>query len=473
MARARGTLILTAAQAWHALSGYLVFVAVARALGQARYGDFTVVLWTVMTTEAFITEGVPRAVSYFTAQKPESARSLVHAGLLHTGIAAVAAFGGLVLLAPWIASSFWGDPALAAPVRLLALDIPAFLGFAVLAQAINGLHRFNRQAVVWFGYSTLKLVAVLVAARLGTDLGTVLAGYVIASIGGSLVAVLLGWGPVRQGTAASSVAGRELWTFGFPVALQALLLLVLVNLDLWMAKGPGKAGGLALGAYGAAATLARALHFIFRGFADALFPAVARALAAGDAGQARRSTRKAISLLLGLLLPAVGLATGTARVVLPLLFGEPGYADGAEILHGIGPAAAGWTLTALLVALLSAAGRERLALGVLAAMAAITMAVLYGAAVAEGPAGIARSSGTMGLVSALVSGLFVRRILGRVVAVLPLLGGIAGAFALHFALEAWCPASWWVFPYGALLYGLVLLGLHLGGAWPLFGRGET
>ena len=61
----QGTILLTLAQAWHALSSYVIFVSAARMLGEERFGDFGLVAWTMTTLETFVIAGVPRAVSRF------------------------------------------------------------------------------------------------------------------------------------------------------------------------------------------------------------------------------------------------------------------------------------------------------------------------------------------------------------------------------------------------------------------------
>jgi hypothetical protein len=53
--------------------------------------------------------------------------------------------------------------------------------------------------------------------------------------------------------------------------------------------------------------------------------------------------------------------------------------------------------------------------------------------------------------------------LGAIIPWRALLGSGLGAVALHLALSTWSPPGWWVFAYGALLYGatvslILLLG---------------
>lgn len=465
-AKLDGPLALTLAQAWHAFTGYLIFVAVARALGRETYGDFTVVLWAMTTTEAFMTDGVPKAVSFYTARHPASARSLLHLGLRQVTLCAVLLGGAFALTMPWIAERLWKDPELVTPGRISALDLLAFVGFAVVIQVVNGLHRFGRQAAIWFTYSTLKMITVLGVLAWSRDLSTVIGAYVVASLLGSITAVLLGRTTSIQGREPAPCQARDLWRFGLPISFQALLILALVNLDLWVAKAAPGSTAATHGIYGATATLARALFFIFRAFGDALFPAVARALSSGDAAGASRSARKAISLLLCLLLPAVGLATGSAQTVLPVLFGDESYGMGGDLMRFLAPAAGAWTLTAVSTSLLSASGAGKQALLALAICALGSGIAIHWSAQISGPMGAAQAAAGAALGSALLLGGLAAQRLGRVWSLSAVLGAVGGGLILDQALHWWRPDSALVFVYGGLCYAVIVGFLWISGAIP-------
>lgn len=458
----RGTLLLTLAQAYHALTGYFIFITVARILGQEAYAAFTLVLWTMTTLEVFVVDGVPKAVSYFVARLPAAVRAVARRGFWIT----IAGAAGLTVLlaaaAPWICEH-WKDPGLVRAVRLSSLDFVAFVGFAVYVQAVNGLHLFGRQAAIWFVYSTSKTALVVFMVQQGHGIEGAAIGYAAASLLGSIGAFVLGRTPVGAGRDAGGPGPGELLRFGLPVSTQALALQSLVNVDLWAANNCDAPKKL-LGAYGASATLARALFFIFRAFGEALFPAVARHLAAGAIGEARRSARKGLGLLAALLLPAAGLATGTAETVLAVLFDDPGYAAGGPALRLLAPAGALWAFTAVLAALVSASSRPwRVAL-FLAALLAVEAKLCYALADGVDPLGAALGALIAGAAGVVAGAYFSVQALGAILPWRALAAASAGAFLLDRALDAWHPETWLVFPYGAALYGgTVVLVLAAGG----------
>ena len=96
----QGTILLTAAQAWHALSSYVIFVTAARMLGEERFGDFGLVAWTMTTLETLVIAGVPRSVSYYIARTADSAGIIAVRGVNVTPPMAAALPAPLVAAPP-------------------------------------------------------------------------------------------------------------------------------------------------------------------------------------------------------------------------------------------------------------------------------------------------------------------------------------------------------------------------------------
>jgi O-antigen/teichoic acid export membrane protein len=262
-------MVLSLAQVWHAISGYIIFISGYHLLPLGTYSDFILVVWTMTTLEILVVDGVPRSLTWFVAKDAQHANALVRRGLFLTLLLAFALALVIALLAPFIATQVWGDANLTTPLRVASLDFLAFAPFAVMVQILNGLRRYTLQAVTWFSYSTSKVVFVLVMlATVGGVQGAIL-GYVLASLTGSLVAMGLGRRALPKFVAASEVpTARSLFRLGLPFAALSLSLMAFLNADLWVVKPHETA--LRASAYAAAATLGRALFFIFRAFGDAL-----------------------------------------------------------------------------------------------------------------------------------------------------------------------------------------------------------
>lgn len=458
----RGTLALTLAQAYHALTGYLIFIAVARLMGQERYGVFTLVLWTMTTVETFVVDGVPRAISYATARRPEAARAIQRLGIRLTMLLGVVFTAGLAAASPLL-SAHWETPETRLPIMLAALDIVAFVPFAAYVQSANGLQDYQRQALTWFQYSTLKMLCVTSAVAFFGTLESAALGYVVASFSGSIGAVLIGRKPLEPRARPTEETPSSMLGFGFPVATQGLSLLLLVNLDLSAAKAAGL-GKAVFGAYGAAATLARAIFFIFRAFGEGLFPAVARAREAGEPLLAQKSARKGLALLFSLLLPIVGVATGTAETTLRVLFDDEGYTAGAVFLRPLAIAAALFALTAVFAALTSASARPWRIAGFLLVLVILDWGIVYTFAGQFGGEGAASGAAVAAGIGAFASAILASRALGSIIPWRALLVSCLVGVGLHFGLDAIAPRSWWVFPVGGAAFAAgAAVALALGG----------
>ncbi len=470
----QGTILLTLAQAWHALSSYVIFVSAARMLGEERFGDFGLVAWTMTTMETFVVAGVPRAVSYHIARAPQAAAAIARRGLQITFVIAGALTVLLVVTIPLIVA-LWRDTSAVNALRVSAFDFIAFAGFAVLVQAVNGLHLFGRQALIWLIYSSVKVVAVVGLLHFGGEIEWGILGYVIASAVASLVAVAGSFTPVRSGREGEVPGAVGLLRFGLPIAAQALTLMVMLNADLWAAKWASSDRRIA-GAYVAAATLARALYFVFVAFGEALFPAVARELKHGRAERALALTRDVMGLLLCLLIPIVAVVTGAAAPILAAVYGsssgpsETSFREAAPFLALLAPAAAALTLIAVFAAVLSAAGHVARTARFLVGLLAADVASVFLGAHLWGAIGAAAGALVGALAGLLVITFWSRTIFGAFL--LPARTASAAivlAIFLHLAIRVWSPEGWWVFAYGTVLLAGGWAALACTGVLPLNG----
>jgi len=456
----QGAILLTAAQAWHALSSYVIFVTAARMLGEERFGDFGLVAWTMTALETLVIAGVPRSVSYYVARVADAAGVIAVRGLKVT-LALAAALTVLLIAATPLIVMLWRDPAMAGALRISAVDFVAFAGFAVLVQAVNGLHLFRRQAAIWVVYSTAKVVAVVGLLYVGGTVEWGILGYVVASAVGTVVAVVGSVGPLRRARDRAAAAdARALMQFGLPVAVHAVTLMVFLNADLWAAKWATADRRIA-GGYVAASTLARVFYFIFVAFGEALFPAVARQFMADRRDEALAQIRHGMAVLVCLMVPAVGVATGAAAPALGAVYGpsldgtQTGFREAAPFLVLLAPTAAALTLVAVLAAVIAAAGRATRMAQLLVGLVALDVVSVFVCASQWGATGAAAGALAISLVGLVTTAIWTRHIFGA--ALIPAraaIGAVVVAALLHVALGAWSPEGWWVFPYGGVFYAV-------------------
>ena len=457
----KGTLLLTAAQLWHAVSGYIAFVVGARILGRDDYDGFVLVAWTMTTLEIFVVEGVPRAVSWWTARVSEGAAGIARRGFFLTVLVGALLGGSLAGLAPLIAG-VWREPDLVGAIRLSGLDFVAFAGFAVLVQSVNGLRRYNLQAGVWFLYSTAKVLAIVGFLRLGWGIEGAILGYIVASSIGSLGAAVLAGPHVARFRGRSLPDARRLLVFGAPMASFSLALMALVNVDLWAAKRVADDDGTA-GDYAGASMLARSLFFVFKAFGDALFPAVAEALARGDTRRARRIARDGIAQLSCLLIPVCGCVTGAAESVIVTLLGSGDWGGGGAYVACLAPSSVLWTLTAVFAALVAAASRPGRVAVMLVALLVVETFVVFAWADVSGPMGAALGSLVAAAVGCVGTGVLARRLLGAIVPWSAILCATGAACVIDRAMRLWSPEGWLVFCWGGLLFATALSALFASG----------
>lgn len=457
----RGTLLLTAAQLWHAVSGYVAFITGAWFLGRDDYDGFVLVAWTMTTLEIFVVDGVPRAVSWWTARVSEAAAGIARRGFFLT-LAVGTVLGGLLALVAPLIAGVWREPHLVGVIRLSALDFVAFAGFAVLVQSVNGLRKYNLQAGVWFLYSTAKVLAIVGFLRLGWGIEGAILGYIVASAIGSLAAVVLATPHIVRFRGRHVPGAWRLLGFGAPMASSSLALMALVNVDLWAAKRVSEDEGAA-GDYAGASMLARALFLVFKAFGDALFPAVAAALARGNADEARRIARKGLAQLACLLIPVCGCVTGAAEPVIVTLLGSEDWRGGGSYVAWLAPSSVLWTLTAVFATLVAAASRPGRVAVMLTVLLAVETFVVFAWADMWGPTGAAMGSLAAAAVGCVGTGLLVSRLLGSVIPWSAFLCAAVAACVIDRAMHLWSPEGWLVFLWGAALFAVALAALLASG----------
>jgi O-antigen/teichoic acid export membrane protein len=315
MSVAKGGMALIGAQAWHALTGWVIFRVATETLGDQGYGAFVSVLWTMTTLEVLVTEGAPRAMALGIALQPQATRATLRRAWPATFGFAVVLCGLLALAAPWLSAS-WRSPELSMAVRLSGLDFLTFAAFAVFASLANGLRDFAAQARVQVAYSTAKVLIVVAALLHFRSVEGAMLGYVVASGVGSLTAWIF-TRHLADRMAASDGRPATLsaadYRHAWPLGLQSLFLAILINVDLWAGATIAGAEDLRFGLYSMAATLCHSVYFILRALGEALLPTIAHARGQQDEGAIRRATQDGLGLLLLLLAVAMGLGLAVSE----------------------------------------------------------------------------------------------------------------------------------------------------------------
>jgi O-antigen/teichoic acid export membrane protein len=215
------------------------------------------------------------------------------------------------------------------------------------------------------------------------------------------------------------------------------------------------------GYYAGASQVTRMIYFVFMAFSEALFPAVAQAVARNDIELSQRQVRRGLSLLLVLLIPVAGLGMGLTAPTLAVILGPP-FAQGADVLLLLIIVAALLTLINVLGSVLSAQGfPAHFLLLVVLALAATFLGgytVLSAMNTSLEPLVSAQVLAVTVVVILYVTNYLLITLLRRKVPSFgwPFRASIVGfiGFAVLFSLPPFlAPSNWWLLAYGGAWFG--------------------
>jgi O-antigen/teichoic acid export membrane protein len=457
----RGVTAITAAKVWFVVAGYAVYFALTRMLGPRDFGLYAVVTSVVSVFNNVVVAVTVQAVSRFTARDEGSAGSVLRAGRILLAALGALIFIALEALAP-LAGEWLHDRDLVAPLRVVALVVPAYALYAVNVGFLNGLRRFTHQAALDGTYSTLRAVLQIGAVALGFGVMGAAAGFATAAfliLGISVLVVL------RVGRPRGPFRTRELLEFGGWFAALTLAANLVLTADLWIVKwqSPPEIANQQAGLYRAALTVSQLLYQLLIPMALVLFPSLSHLGRSPDPERARTLVRGALRYLAVTVLPAAAVIAVMGREIIGLLY-QKEYVPGGAWLDALGPAYAAWTVAYLLAIALSGAGHVRSGVGVLLLGLAGQVAVAIPLCRRLGPHGAAWAD-LFGMSLALAAGLVVAlRRFGDIIPWASLARGLALAAVLAFFAARFPAAGWHVVPKG--------LALAAAGALLLLASGE-
>ncbi|MEU9983277.1 lipid II flippase MurJ [Streptomyces sp. NPDC050856] len=340
---ARAALVTAALTAAGAFLGLLRDQLLAHSFGAGGETDAFLVAWTVpefaatlLIEDAMALILVPAFSAALARRTPagDPVRALVRATLPRMAVAAALAAGLLALAAPWLV------PALAPglPRQRLAVDCTRLAATCVLSFALAGYcsaalrahGRFLAPAAVYVAYNTGIISAVVL---LGPGWGVRAAAAGVAA-GGVLMVLVQApslWRRLRRpggGTAAGAAGARPALLIGLlaPVIVFAVSRQSQVLVERFLAA-PLPAGAISHLNY--AQKVAQLPMVLSLMLCTVSFPAVARALAAGDTAAARHRAGRDLLLAAVVVLAGAAVVVAAAPRLVELLF-QRGAFDRAD-----------------------------------------------------------------------------------------------------------------------------------------------
>ncbi|MCL4822558.1 MAG: oligosaccharide flippase family protein [Vicinamibacteria bacterium] len=424
-----------------------------RRLGAEGYGLFTLtatlVAWLGWTSHSMLARAATRSVAGTTDWRPAAAEAVRLHLLVGLGLGTAVA-----LLASPLAHALQ-QPEAAAPLRLMALDLPLF-----------ALARGYRSVLVGTGDHTGPAAAgatrwlVRMAATLGlVQLGWSVLGAVTAILAASAAEVLLlRWkiGPLPQtGLSLVRAPRGDLAELIPPVALAAIAARAFDRGDLFLLAVLG-ADTASLGFYGAAQNLTLIVSLLAASGSPVVLSEITSLTRLGRHEAARQVATAAFAAPWRLL-PFAGLAAGASSEIVRMVYG-PAFAEAAMPFAILILGSVALLTTSVATALLVAAGRPWLVLGV--NVPALGLLVASGLLLIPllGSRGAALASLLASTVGAVVATALAARVVPLVVPHGSIAAGVLLAVAGWAAVRAW-PASTAVDVVAKLL--VISLGLGL------------
>jgi O-antigen/teichoic acid export membrane protein len=176
------------------LLGMLTTIVLARVLGSANFGIYSIVANTAGSAYGFVRLGIDAAIHVHTsahdsnAQTREAKGRLLGAGLILLMGAGMIASMGCLVCADWISDVLYGQPNLGKWIRLAAVLVFLQCLSQFCYASLAGLHRFNEYAKVMILVAVLNILSASAASWLWG-----LSGAIYASIFVQGIATYLLW----------------------------------------------------------------------------------------------------------------------------------------------------------------------------------------------------------------------------------------------------------------------------------------
>jgi O-antigen/teichoic acid export membrane protein len=449
-----------AANALMVPTGLATVVYLTRSLGPEIYGTYGALIAVVMWVQYTLSAAMGRVAVQHVSAAPDPLAAASAMLRLHALVGAIA-LGALWLAAGPLAAAL-GEPALAWPLRLLALEVPVHLMVAPHSAVLIATGRLRLRAAADAVRWVARLVAIVVLVESGLELEGALLGCVLASVAELIVVRWAAGIPLAR---RASIPWGKLAAFGGPLVVAGAALRVLDGIDLAFVKALAS-DERAAGWYAAAQNLAIMPGMAAAAAVGPLIAWITAMKASGDdAGVARAGgqTMRVVAWVMAI----AGAGVGCAPDGVLLLFGAE-FRPAAGLLAVLVVAGIGRLTFAFTTALLVGLGKPTQVAWVALPVALVALA---GYAVLVPWAGVWGAAAATAALSAAGAGALARAAAREGGFALPV-GVLARAVAVAIVLGI---AGWWVHTPGlwVIAKGLVLAALAAGAMMLLDGEATS
>jgi O-antigen/teichoic acid export membrane protein len=444
----RGVLYIAFAKIYFMVSGFVMEARLPHVLATHVFGAYGWVASAVSWVNNVLVTGTIQAISRFTAQRPEQARSVQQAGLrMHLLVGTPVAL--LFAAAAPLFAYFAHDMSKTGPLMLASVIPLAYSFYSVNVGTANGTRAFHKQAALDITSATLRVVGIIGLAGAFGLYGAI-GGWVGAAIIILLLSIVVIGLPGRRPAGEPRQPLRPLLGFFASVAVYLVLLNLLMQIDQlllkrlthqWYAHHEGltdvlaaKAADVQVAYYRAVQNLGRLSYQAIIAVMFVIFPLVSASTFADDRETTRRyiHTTMRYSLIFATAI-AVAFAANPGPTI-DILYPAEYAVSGAPALIAFALANVAFSIFAIVGTILNGAGRSRPAI-IIAAITLGLAAVGNWIVIPRFEPGrdvllaCACTTGGAMLVGATLGGLVLRSELGAFLAPLTLIRVVASAGA--------------------------------------------
>ncbi|GIV79984.1 MAG: polysaccharide biosynthesis protein [Litorilinea sp.] len=439
---------LTSSSLWRIALSFVLQVLIARGLGVAALGQYTVAMAYLNVSQVISELGLPVLLVRDLAQMPTRRRAYFRTALWVQMASALLTWGGLVLLTLVLPFSASTRPAL----WLVGASLPFFAVTSVCETLFQAGERMELVMGIEMLVNLLIVAVSLVALWLGGEVLHLIGVLILTQLFSALLCL---WLVGRSGLLAEpqegvAVSPRMLFRQAPPFLGLTLADVLLQRMDILLLSVLG--GETMTGLYSAAYNLVRVALKLIQSFGRALYPTFSRLR-----HQALETYHRlaALSLRYGLLilLPAAALGTALAPDLLHLVYAQD-YVQAApifQVLLWLPPLFLLETYAVTLLMVERHPGHSLLISGLHVGVLLVAMPPLIWVGGAQGAAWAVLLAGGAGVLGSLW---FLRG--KRLAPALGQLWPMGAASALALVLAIWLPMAWpWRLLASAALYALL------------------
>ncbi len=225
----RNALLIPVAKIYFIFTGYLLQMVMSRFLSVSQMGLYQYVNSVISPVNMVLIQSGVQSTSYFVSRDEKNENKVKFFALKVFAIFSIILFIILQLFAEIISLFITKNVENTIYFRI-ASGIFLFYGvYAVLIGFINGKKLFKNQALFDIGYTTLKILLIVISLVLGYNLFGVLLSWVISTFVITVIAIF----SVKIGENGFSLK-KEYFQYIFPILIYQFLFYILLNLDTWL-----------------------------------------------------------------------------------------------------------------------------------------------------------------------------------------------------------------------------------------------